>query len=88
MEWDRWEILKLIISKIEKYYIKLKNGDKSELRKFYLERLYKLEQWSSYDDGEVFIGKIKGINKEGKLIIEKTEGSLNYYGHKEVKYLF
>jgi BirA family transcriptional regulator, biotin operon repressor / biotin---[acetyl-CoA-carboxylase] ligase len=88
MEWDRWEILKLIISKIEKYYIKLKNGDKSELRKFYLERLYKLDQWSSYDDGEVFIGKIKGINKEGKLIIEKTEGSLNYYGHKEVKYLF
>jgi len=86
-EWDKWEIFKLLVSKIEKYYIKLKKGDKIDLRNQYLDRLFRLEQWYEYDDGQVFMGKIIGINREGKLIIEKKDGSLNHYGFKEVKYL-
>jgi BirA family biotin operon repressor/biotin-[acetyl-CoA-carboxylase] ligase len=86
-EWDKWEIFKLLVSKIEKYYIKLKKGDKIDLRNQYLDRLFRMEQWCEYDDGQVFMGKIIGINREGKLIIEKKDGSLNHYGFKEVKYL-
>jgi len=86
-EWDKWEIFKLLVSKIEKYYIKLKKGDKIDLRNQYLDRLFRLEQWCEYDDGQVFTGKIIGINREGKLIIEKKDRSLNHYGFKEVKYL-
>jgi BirA family transcriptional regulator, biotin operon repressor / biotin---[acetyl-CoA-carboxylase] ligase len=86
-EWDKWEIFNLLVLKFEKFYTKLKKGDKIDLRNQYLNKMYRLEQWSSYDDGQVFTGKIKGINKEGKLIIEKKDGCLNHYGFKEVKYL-
>ncbi|MFD2203581.1 biotin--[acetyl-CoA-carboxylase] ligase [Shivajiella indica] len=85
--WERWEIFKSLISKIEKYYLQLKQGNINELKNLYLEKLFRLNQWCSYDDGGEFKGKIIGINKEGKLIIEKKDGSLNHYGFKEVKYL-
>jgi BirA family transcriptional regulator, biotin operon repressor / biotin---[acetyl-CoA-carboxylase] ligase len=86
-EWDKWEIFTLLVSKIEKYYIRLKKGDRIDLRNKYLDKLFRLEQWYTYEDRQLFMGKIKGINKEGKLIIEKKDGSLNHYGFKEVKYL-
>ncbi|PSL06259.1 biotin--[acetyl-CoA-carboxylase] ligase [Cecembia rubra] len=86
-EWDRWEIFKLLISKMEKYYILLKKGEKNQLRRRYVENLYRINEIAEYDDGEVFEGEITGIEQSGKLIIKKSDGSLNYYGFKEVKYL-
>jgi BirA family transcriptional regulator, biotin operon repressor / biotin---[acetyl-CoA-carboxylase] ligase len=85
--WDKMEIFKSLVLKIEKYYMKLKKGNKVDLRNLYLDRLFRFGEWNSYNDGEVFTGKINGITKEGKLIIEKKGGGLNHYSFKEVKYI-
>lgn len=85
--WDRWEIFKLLIGRIEKKYILLKKGDKKQLRQGYVENLFRKQQIATYDDGEVFEGKIQGIDSSGKLIIKKMDGSLSHYGFKELKYL-
>lgn len=86
-EWDKMEIFKALVFKIEQYYLKLKKGKRVDLRNLYLERLFRLGEWNSYDDGKVFNGKINGITQEGKLVIEKDGGNLNYYSFKEVRYI-
>lgn len=86
-EWDRWEIFKLLIGRIEKKYVLLKKGENKQLREQYVESLYRIQQTANYDDGQIFEGQIQGIDPLGKLIIKKTDGSFNHYGFKEVKYL-
>ncbi|RZS96648.1 biotin--[acetyl-CoA-carboxylase] ligase [Cecembia calidifontis] len=86
-EWDRWEIFKLLIAKIEKNYVLLKKAEKKQLRQKYLECLYRVYENHKFDDGEVFEGEILGIDQFGKLIIKKNDGSINFYSFKEVKYL-
>jgi BirA family biotin operon repressor/biotin-[acetyl-CoA-carboxylase] ligase len=86
-EWDRWEIFRLLVQKIEKNYLLLKKGSKEELRIRYKQRMYRYSMTADYNDGEYFRGKIIDISPEGRLIIEKIDGSLNHYAFKEVKYL-
>lgn len=53
----------------------------------YLSRLYRLNILSEYSDSTgIFLGKIKGINAEGKLIITKNGGETLKYAFKEVEY--
>lgn len=86
LELDRWEIFKLVIQSLEKKYMLLKKGEMKSLRAAYSQNLYRFGQWKTYSDGEKFLGKIKGITREGKLIIEKENGLENHYGFKEVTF--
>lgn len=86
-EWDKWEIFKLLIHKIEQYYILLKKGQRRRLRELYLENMYRSGTLGLFNDGTDFQGKIIGIGETGKLIIEKMDGSHNHYAFKEVRYL-
>lgn len=86
-EWDKWEIFKIIIQKIEKNYMLLKRGQKQQLRSLYLDKMYRFGMRATFNDGEIFQGKILGVGESGKLIIEKMDGSHNHYAFKEVKYL-
>ena len=86
-EQDRWEIFKLLIAKIEKRYMALKKGELKKIKADYLANLYRMGEWFSFDDGEVFEGKIKGIDQNGKIIIEKRDGEVCLYGLKEVAFL-
>lgn len=86
-DWDCWEIFKLLVRAIEKRYIELKKGDATKQKKTYLANLYRMEAWHFYDDGEVFEGKITGINPEGKLMLVNKEGTYREYGFKEIRFL-
>lgn len=84
---DKWEIIKLLIAKIERLYITLKKGEIKKIKADYLSKLYRLGEWSPFDDGEIFEGKINGIDEYGKLIIEKRDGKICFFGLKEVAFL-
>lgn len=84
---DRWEVFRLLVAKIEKRYMSLKKGELKKIRSDYLAKLFRLEEWFYFDDGEVFEGKIKGIDQNGKIIIEKREGEVCFYGLKEVVFI-
>lgn len=61
-----------------------------EIEKEYLRRLYRIDQFASFErtkNNSKFEGKIKGINKFGQLIIEHLEGELEEFGFKEIKFI-
>ena len=87
-DFDLWELLRELIKQIEKRYIQLMKGKLDALKKEYLLRLFRFEEWNQFEDKEVFKGKIKGVTLEGKLIIEKESGVVQQYAFKEVKFLF
>jgi len=86
-EWERGQIFEQLVRNIEKYYLLLKKGQNTELRTLYLNQLYRFGKEADYFDEMPFKGKIVGLGQDGKLIIEKRDGSLNHYAFKEVKYM-
>jgi BirA family biotin operon repressor/biotin-[acetyl-CoA-carboxylase] ligase len=86
-DFERWEIFRLLVAKIEKRYIALKKGDQKKIKSDYLSHLYGFEEWFPFDDGEFFEGKIIGIDENGKIGIEKRNGNVCFYGMKEVIFL-
>jgi BirA family biotin operon repressor/biotin-[acetyl-CoA-carboxylase] ligase len=87
-EFDIWELFRGLVKHIETRYIQLKNADTTKLKEEYLLNLFRFDEWSDYEDNEIFKGKIEGITEEGKLIIEKESGLIQQYAFKEVKFLF
>jgi BirA family biotin operon repressor/biotin-[acetyl-CoA-carboxylase] ligase len=74
---------------VEVWYLRLKAGETSLIQNAYLDRLYRLRQWSNFvrpHTGEVFQGQIVGINESGKLLIEH-DGETEVFGMKEVSFL-
>ena len=87
LDFDKWEIFKLLIHKIEIYYLELKKGNLKKMNLYYLNNLYRYQEWANFSDSENFVGMIMGVQVDGKLIIQKEDGSQNYYAVKEVSFL-
>jgi BirA family biotin operon repressor/biotin-[acetyl-CoA-carboxylase] ligase len=74
---------------LEAWYLRLKAGEIHLIQNAYLDRLYRLKQWSNFvrpHTGEVFQGQIVGINESGKLLIEH-DGETEVFGTKEVSFM-
>ncbi|WP_296703718.1 biotin--[acetyl-CoA-carboxylase] ligase [Algoriphagus sp.] len=85
---DLKELFRLLISRIEQSYLKLKRGKLKEIKNEYLNHLYLRNQKSQFQsDGEIFTGEIKGVTSFGKLQIETEEGELRLFDLKEVIFL-
>ena len=83
---NKTEVLKNILERIEYYFLELRNGNLEELKKTYLEKLYRMQEWHSYSDKNgTFQGKIRGISPYGNLQIETGKG-IREYGMKEIQY--
>ncbi|HPS13423.1 MAG TPA: biotin--[acetyl-CoA-carboxylase] ligase [Prolixibacteraceae bacterium] len=88
MEFDREEILQLLIGSIEKWYDRLKAGGQELIDEAFLSRLYRLEVEANFtDESGAFQGKIVGVNSIGQLLIEKKNGSTAAYHFKEVAFV-
>lgn len=81
------EIFKVIISRIEKYYILLKRGPGKRIKELYQAHLFRFREVSAYNDGEDFLGEIIAISHQGKLVIEKENKSIHQYAFKEVRFV-
>lgn len=84
---DKNKIFEQVILNIERYYLLLKNKQDQRLMDCYQHHLFRFGMLGQYDDGEIFYGKILGIADDGKLIIQKENGSLRQYAFKEVKFV-
>ncbi|WP_194975004.1 biotin--[acetyl-CoA-carboxylase] ligase [Aquiflexum lacus] len=87
-DFDKWELLRGLIKHIENRYIQFRKVKRELLREEYLLKLFRFNEWSDFEDEEIFRGRIKGITEEGKLVIEKENGHFQHYAFKEVKFLF
>jgi BirA family transcriptional regulator, biotin operon repressor / biotin---[acetyl-CoA-carboxylase] ligase len=86
-EFDLLTELNLLVEKIEKRYLQLRAGKKTELKNDYLKNLY----WA----GELHLflvnnlrqqGTITGIDEAGKLEVD-CNGTISYFGLKEISFL-
>lgn len=81
------EIFKVVITRIEKYFLLLKRGREKTLKSLYQHHLFRFGEVSTYNDGEDFIGQIIGISDQGNLIIEKNNQSVHHYSFKQVRFV-
>lgn len=88
--YDRDKLLKTII----KEFKKVLNKDyiltyHKEIKKHYLDNLYKMQTPAMYKDSlnNVFMGKIIEVSDLGKLVIEKPNETLYEYDLKEISFL-
>jgi BirA family biotin operon repressor/biotin-[acetyl-CoA-carboxylase] ligase len=87
-EFDRDEVLSLLIQSIQKWYEMLKMNKFQEVDNAYLNRLYRLGIDARYRDKDGdFTGRINGVNPTGQLVIEKSSGEVRSYSFKEVEFL-
>lgn len=88
IEYDRDEILKMVIQSINKWYEILKRKEFSVIDTAYLKRLYRFGVDAKYeDDSGIFTGRIVGVDQTGQLMIEKGSGEVRAYYFKEVAFL-
>lgn len=77
---------------IEKYLDfehNINESAKENIDKEYTNSLYRLGELCKYENlksGELFIGKIKGIDNKACLIVEKESGESESFAFKEIKY--
>ena len=79
------EILGRLCTSIEKWYLRLKYGDRIELKNEYLSRLYLLNTENVFYDkhGKFFEGIIKDVGYDGKIHVKVKENILKF-GNKEL----
>ncbi|VAW20149.1 Biotin--protein ligase [hydrothermal vent metagenome] len=82
------ECLAVLCSTISEWYEKLKNGHYAELNGRYTSNLYRRGLWADYKSGgQIFKGRITGIDEIGRLLIEKETGVISTFNFKEVEYV-
>lgn len=86
-DYDIKYILLQICSHIERWYIKLKNGDVSQIQDVYRQVLYWLNESHRFKaQQQVFEGVIKGTDTVGRLQVEHS-GQVHTYNLKEIEFL-
>lgn len=83
---DLWSILEKIIQRVEWNYIRLKRGEIKQLKNKYLKNMLSFQQKQLFTDGELFEGRIIGVDDDGKLIVDK-DGRIRCYGFKEIRHV-
>ncbi|WP_342645956.1 biotin--[acetyl-CoA-carboxylase] ligase [Mucilaginibacter sp. CSA2-8R] len=86
-DYDIKYILLQICSHIERWYIKLKNGEVSQIQNAYREVLYWLDETHHFKaHQQVFEGIIKGTDAVGRLLVMHS-GHVHTYNLKEIEFL-
>ena len=87
-EFSRAELLEKLLLRIEHRYLQLRSGERQELRKEYLSRLYWLGEFHTFrSGGDDFTGKIIGIDKLGRLAVVNRQNEVRYFGMKEIEFV-
>lgn len=81
------QLLETLLVSVEKYYLRLKGGEEEIIQNEYLNQLYRFETWASYENEEVFTGKIVGVGKYGHIKIVKQNGTVASYDLKQIRFI-
>lgn len=69
-------------------YKQLIAGNTEPVRKEYITKLYRLNEWSLFKDADsVFTGRILNIGEYGTLMIENQDKEIKRYAFKEVEFI-
>ena len=73
---------------LDKRYKQLIAGNSSEIKKEYVSKLYRLNEWSKFIDirGN-FTGRILTVGDYGRIKIEKQNREINEYSFKEIEFI-
>jgi BirA family biotin operon repressor/biotin-[acetyl-CoA-carboxylase] ligase len=86
-ELDLNYVLNIVLSRIEKYFLILRERKFETLKMKYLENLYRYKIQSTFNKaGMNFPGVITDIDQTGRLIVE-TENGQQAYGFKEISFV-
>lgn len=82
-------LLKQILHQIKKEILKIESNELTVLYETYYKNLYKLEQPSMYKTNEnsLFLGKIIGVSKQGKLQLELIDETVKEFEVKEISFV-
>ncbi|MDA1120974.1 MAG: biotin--[acetyl-CoA-carboxylase] ligase [Bacteroidetes bacterium] len=83
--YDLLEVLEKTAIHLEKAYLDLRDSQ-SLIKMEYLNNMYWMEEPHLFKDSEVFIGRIKGIDPQGKLLVQRGDQEFAY-DIKEVEFL-
>lgn len=82
-------VLRNLSAELERYYLRLKAGKKSEIKEEYLTSLHGFQQVLKFEDcatGQQFHGEITDISERGPVLI-RTGNEVKSYLFKQVKFL-
>ena len=86
-EFDREELIGLLLQHVERRYFQLKKGSVNSIRNEYLSNLYWRNELHVFQsEGSYFNGRIVGVDSGGKLIVEVEEGK-RLFDFKEVQFI-
>jgi BirA family biotin operon repressor/biotin-[acetyl-CoA-carboxylase] ligase len=85
---DAEQELPLLLSHLDRWYLRLRRNDEELINKTYQETLYGMDSWKLYRSGEdIFRAKVTGVNESGLLEIMTEDGSIRSYRFKEIEKL-
>lgn len=83
------DIFPELLASVEKYYLMIKKGQTSALKKAYTDALYGKNETRQFRDNHgTFEGSVEGVNDQGMLIMNKAGRQPSYYGMKEIEWLW
>ena len=86
-EYNTDECYKELISDLDRHYSNLRQENAEKIRKDYLSRCYKLDEWNIFTDlNGKFEGRIIDIRTDGPAVIEDKKGKRREYYFKEVEF--
>lgn len=78
-----------VLESIRHFYTLLNEKQYAVIRNLYVDRLWLWQTPAPFEDKEgKFTGRITGIDQWGRLLIQKEDGTLQHYQHKEVSFLY
>ncbi|MBU2994976.1 biotin--[acetyl-CoA-carboxylase] ligase [Cellulophaga baltica] len=89
-QFDLDEVLLNLVKNLKKSFLKLSENKVEELKELYLKTLFRKDKPSTFksENEQMFTGIIRGISKEGKLLVEIEDEIIIEFGLKEVKLLY
>ena len=86
--YDLNQMLGVLCKSLEQRYFQLISDKDSRINDDYERHLYQKGEWSDYrSDNVEFEGKIKGVDPDGRLLIETRKGEVRCFDFKEVAFL-
>jgi BirA family biotin operon repressor/biotin-[acetyl-CoA-carboxylase] ligase len=87
--YDLISCINQLATDIDKRYKQLIAGNSEEIKKEYVSKLYRLNEWCEFrDNKEIYTGRVLTIGEYGRIKIEKQNGEINSYSFKEIEFIF
>lgn len=90
-KFDLNEILQLIVENLEKFFFEIGNQPEIQFKEAYLKRLFRKDKPSTFKNtqsDQLFMGIIRNITDNGKLVVEVEGQLLSSYDLKEIRLLY